>query len=225
MTKLHELIKDHHLAKSSEEKANILKKIIALTPEVNVNKKKRKYITPLRLATVYKQKDICVLLVQNGAKVNAKDWGDSTPLIFAAWYNRKDICQLLLENGANINKIDGSGKTALDWATNMGNEETIKLLKDFSFVLNAETLPEVIKRYYDKFPDNNRLDTFPTLRDLQGMKIKAFDLNNKNIQKWLPLPLRDHLNNLPLFFNNYVKRETYIVTRSLIKGSAPSKTA
>jgi len=224
MPKLYELIKRHHLAKSSEEKASIHNQIIALIPKVNVNEKERKYITPLRLATLYKQKDICVLLVQNGAKVNTKD-SDGTPLIFAATYNRKDICQLLLENGANINEIDGSGKIALDWATLWGHKETIKLLRDFFFVLNAKSLPEAIKRYNDKILNNKRFDTFPTLRDLQGMKIKPFYLNNKNIQKWLPIPLLEHIKSLPLFFNNYVKRETYIVTRSLTKGSAPSKTA
>jgi len=58
------------------------------------------------------------LLLDYGAKVNARDKGDYTPLMGAAWpwpfdTEAVETLDLLLSHGADINAVDHNGKTAL----------------------------------------------------------------------------------------------------------------
>ncbi|MBL7189342.1 MAG: ankyrin repeat domain-containing protein [Phycisphaerae bacterium] len=70
------------------------------------------------------------LLLDEGAKVNAIDWGCCTPLHYAIEGGYNEIVALLLEHGADVNLKNNTGQTPLDIALSKGNKEIIKLLLD-----------------------------------------------------------------------------------------------
>lgn len=75
--------------------------------------------TPLHLAARRGKTETCLVLIDNGANLNAEDnWGE-TPLHFAANRGFADTCVLLVERGANVNaKAAGAGSIApLYWAS------------------------------------------------------------------------------------------------------------
>ena len=58
------------------------------------------------LLTCDRVTDLCIFLLQNGAKVNQVDSG-FTPLHHAAEHGHADICTLLLDHGAEIEAESG----------------------------------------------------------------------------------------------------------------------
>lgn len=61
--------------------------------------------------------EVCEVLVQAGAKLNARDKDGWTPLIFAAAFSQSPaILEALLSAGADPKARDLDGKTALDHA-------------------------------------------------------------------------------------------------------------
>ena len=88
-------------------------------------------VTPLYLAAQEAQKEIAVLLIANGADVNAKNKYGDTPLHCAA---TKEIAELLIANGADVNAKEVDDLTPLDWAAHPHNpnadaEEIVDLLR------------------------------------------------------------------------------------------------
>ncbi|XP_066980457.1 uncharacterized protein [Macrobrachium rosenbergii] len=80
---------------------------------------------------VYKGvEEICELLLENGANINAVDNHDRTPLLLAAYRGNKQIMQILLDAGADINCQDWMGRTPLHWAAKEGSIETVQMLLD-----------------------------------------------------------------------------------------------
>lgn len=53
------------------------------------------------------------LLLEKGARTNARDEEGETPLIVAAAYGRLEILKVLLQNGADVEATDDFGRTAL----------------------------------------------------------------------------------------------------------------
>ena len=81
--------------------------------------------TPLHYAVQYGNNESIRLLLEAGAKVNAKDGAgisniffiNFTPLHLAANIGDVSKCELLYINKANLNVTDDTGLTPLHWAT------------------------------------------------------------------------------------------------------------
>jgi ankyrin repeat protein len=83
------------------------------------NSKDESGYTPLILAADMSNKDLCELLIANGANLEAQGpYG--TALHEAAIGNHKDIVELLINKGANVNAKDKSGNTPLYYASTFG---------------------------------------------------------------------------------------------------------
>jgi hypothetical protein len=76
--------------------------------------------TPLHCAVCIAHVEIIRLLLQNGAKVNAKSNNGSTPLHYAARNGNVDILHLLVENGADLEAQKNDGWRALHNAARFG---------------------------------------------------------------------------------------------------------
>lgn len=72
-------------------------------------------------------KDVVLLLVKNGADVNALDPESKTPLLLAVQGDQKDIVQFLIGAGANVN-VSVNGKSPLFVAVLNNNIEMVDLL-------------------------------------------------------------------------------------------------
>ncbi|KAH7117332.1 hypothetical protein EDB81DRAFT_243041 [Dactylonectria macrodidyma] len=88
------------------------------------------YFTDLMLASYYGHRAVVKLLLEKGAKIEAKDSGHGrTPLLWAAVNGHEDIVKLLLEKGADVEAKDSEdGQTPLSWAAENGHEDIVKLL-------------------------------------------------------------------------------------------------
>lgn len=71
-------------------------------------------LVPLHNACSYGHFEVCELLINAGANVNATDYWQFTPLHEAATKLRIDVCSLLLRHGANPYLRNCHGKTAID---------------------------------------------------------------------------------------------------------------
>jgi uncharacterized protein len=71
-----------------------------------------------------------ILLLDDGADVNARDARGSTPLMKACMAEpvNQEVVRLLISRGADINARDSLGQTALSWALDKGDKSTAKLL-------------------------------------------------------------------------------------------------
>jgi len=91
-------------------------------------------ITALHIAAARGYRDVVVLLLQSGAKVDARDSTGTTPLILSAISNRPDVTRILLSSGADCD-IKGTGntpqRTALEVAREMHDrDEVIRALNE-----------------------------------------------------------------------------------------------
>ena len=82
-------------------------------------------ITHLLLSS---RRQVCSILVQMGADVNATDSYGWTPLLFAAKNGSAVVLRNLLEMNANIDHEDQSGNTALPISSARGHVEAVQLL-------------------------------------------------------------------------------------------------
>ena len=82
-------------------------------------------ITHLLLSS---RRQVCSILVQMGADVNATDSYGWTPLLFAAKNGSAVVLRNLLEMNANIDHEDQSGNTALLISSARGHVEAVQLL-------------------------------------------------------------------------------------------------
>jgi len=68
------------------------------------------------------------LLLNHGAKVDAREAWEETPLHIAARSGNGEVCDLLLDNGADIDAADASGRTPLLLAGDAKHEAVCELL-------------------------------------------------------------------------------------------------
>jgi ankyrin repeat protein len=69
-------------------------------------------------------------LLENGAKVNARDHLERTPLHYAAHWGCAEGVDLLVEKGADVNVRNNEGRTPLDVAIRRKKEETAMRLRE-----------------------------------------------------------------------------------------------
>ena len=77
---------------------------------------------------LFSRRQVCSILVQMGADVNATDSYGWTPLLFAAKKGSAVVLRNLLEMNANIDHEDQSGNTALLISSARGHVEAVQLL-------------------------------------------------------------------------------------------------
>ncbi|CAG8650142.1 13911_t:CDS:2 [Dentiscutata heterogama] len=107
-----------------------VRSIISKKGSVVVNQIDAAGYTPLHYATRSGNLEICRLLLEHGANVNAVTPELlSTPLHRAAIINNSEIVRLLLSYGANPKLKDSDGHTSLDKARKNGSEDVILILK------------------------------------------------------------------------------------------------
>jgi ankyrin repeat protein len=86
--------------------------------------------TPLHLAAIHCRTNIVVLLLDRGAKVDARAKGDATPLHLAAQAGCLDAVTILLQHGADINARDSDGHTPMTRAREWKQEAVVNYLHD-----------------------------------------------------------------------------------------------
>lgn len=87
--------------------------------------------TPLHAAAQFGQLKTAQLLLDKGAKVNARTGDSRTPLHFAAGSASTEMITLLLDQGADIDAVQEkhpSQSTPLAWAVQFGKIDNLKLL-------------------------------------------------------------------------------------------------
>ncbi|XP_037549233.1 histone-lysine N-methyltransferase EHMT2 [Nematolebias whitei] len=83
--------------------------------------------------------EVCYMLVQAGANVDAKDKDLRTPLLEAIINNHIDVARYLIQNGACVYHVEDDGYTGLHHAAKFGNLEIVKMLLETGQVdVNAQ---------------------------------------------------------------------------------------
>ncbi|MEO6080271.1 MAG: ankyrin repeat domain-containing protein [Steroidobacteraceae bacterium] len=78
-------------------------------------------LTPLHYAARHNHVEVAKLLLQAGAKVNAREANDITPLLMAVGSANVATALFLLEHGGDVNAVDWYGRTPLWEAVNVRN--------------------------------------------------------------------------------------------------------
>ena len=82
--------------------------------------------------------DICRLLIDKGAQVEARNRYDRTPLHYAARYGHVEIVRLLCDHGADVEARHNDGSRPLHWAAYNGHISIVKeLIEVRNAVINA----------------------------------------------------------------------------------------
>jgi len=74
------------------------------------------------------QRNMVLLLIDNGVDVNVKDTHSFTPLHYAAQQGHTEIAELLTAKGANVNATDMMGETPLHAAVLGGHKDVVLVL-------------------------------------------------------------------------------------------------
>ncbi len=110
-----------------------------LVKGANVNEKEESYskITPLFVAVEQGNIEIVKLLLEFGAKVNARDSEKQTPLMRLDDDATPELVELLLKYRAKIEAVDSQGNTALIIVADRVNVEVIEAFIDAGADINA----------------------------------------------------------------------------------------
>ena len=96
-------------------------------PELNIHILSPEEESPLMLAALKGNYEICLKLIERDADVNKTGW---TPLHYAATGGHVKLIQLLLDNFAYIDAASPNGTTPLMMAAMYGSSSAVKLLLD-----------------------------------------------------------------------------------------------
>lgn len=86
--------------------------------------------TALHHAAVGGHPDVIQVLIDKGAKLDARGSRGETALLLAASKGNHEVVKLLAENGADVDKPASDGKTPLHKAAMAGHSETVAVLLD-----------------------------------------------------------------------------------------------
>lgn len=86
-------------------------------------------LTPLMVAAGHGRESIAELLIQHGAKVNARYIDGSTALMRAVRSGDSKLVEMFLEKGADPSIKDNKGKTAIEYAKELGDQYMVTALK------------------------------------------------------------------------------------------------
>ncbi len=95
--------------------------------------------TLLHTAARCNRLEIARFLLDQGAKVNARDYLGMTPLHWAAYLGHQDMAALLLQHAAEVNAAEINGLTPLHLATTYGHDDVITLLLEAGADVSART--------------------------------------------------------------------------------------
>lgn len=140
----------------SENKPNIIKKIINMGANLNVQNKEGN--TALLVAANYNYFDIVEILISAGADVNIQNKQGVTPLIYIL-HKRKDtfymsvkqknvIAQLFIDYGADLDIQNCHGETALMVASGNGNTDAVQMLIAANVNLDIQNKIEKMSALY-----------------------------------------------------------------------------
>ena len=99
--------------------------LLVETPRVDLDALNQHDESPLMLASLKGQRQLCEQLIAKGAGVNKPGW---TPLHYAATHGHVDIMNLLLEHHAYIDAASPNGSTPLMMAALYGTPAAVKVL-------------------------------------------------------------------------------------------------
>lgn len=94
-------------------------------PDIRVEVRNAQDESPLMLAALVGELEICQTLIERDADVNKPGW---TPLHYAATNSHIPVIQLLLDHHAYIDAASPNGSTPLMMAAMYGNASAVKLL-------------------------------------------------------------------------------------------------
>jgi len=77
---------------------------------------------------MYGRLEICRLLLQCNADIQAKTDGENTPLILSSYYGHLEVTRLLVESKADVAARDSCGNTALKCAINQNKADVVAYL-------------------------------------------------------------------------------------------------
>lgn len=120
--------------------------INALNPETGTS--------PLMLAAALGYHNMCNILIDSGAEINASDHNGNTPLHLAAqgYGDQLPILETLMQHGADVNKTNEEGFTAAMIAKRMENDACFKALQSKSE--DKTVLPRPAKAEFKEDPKN-----------------------------------------------------------------------
>lgn len=84
--------------------------------------------TALHIAAQCGSSAMAKILIEHGAKVNAREAWEETPLHIAAREGSAEVCELLLDHGADIDPVNANGRTPLVTAAHAGKEAVCEML-------------------------------------------------------------------------------------------------
>jgi len=115
----------HGLLVALKAKAFRAAEVLAAAPKAKVEARTSADESPLMLAALAGQLELCRLLIERDADVNKTGWA---PLHYAATNGHLQVMQLLLEHDAYIDAESPNGTTPLMMAAHYGTAGAVKLL-------------------------------------------------------------------------------------------------
>lgn len=116
---------EYALVSALRQSAWEVAKVLIANPATLVEVRSSKDESPLMLAAIKGQLEVCRQLIARDADVNKPGW---TPLHYAASGGKTEVVQLLLEHYAYIDAESPNGSTPLMMAAMYGTTDTVKAL-------------------------------------------------------------------------------------------------
>lgn len=115
----------HGLMLAMKESAFQVVKVLLSHPRIKVEVRNASDESPLMLAALKGENELCQLMILRGADVNKPGWA---PLHYAATNGHLEVIRLLLEENAYIDAASPNNTTPLMMAAHYGTPSAVKLL-------------------------------------------------------------------------------------------------